>query len=169
MTTLKFGLDEWQKWMGELSFQKAAKKGLVSGAARAIPILHRATDVAPPASDSPKSPRGANNTGQFRRSWKTSRTSDGMTIFNSSSYAPTVEGGRRKGAKMPPSREIARWAQRRAGLSRAEAERVAFVMARAIKKRGLKPRNILRDSLPEIKKVIVEELLHELRLELNRK
>lgn len=166
---VKFNLDSWRKWLGELSFEKAAARGLRAGAARAIPVLHTATDRAPKASDSKRSQRGANNTGAFRRAWKVSNVESGVSIFNSSSYAPVVEGGRRKGAKMPPTKPIAQWAQRRAGLSRKEAERLAFVMARAIKARGLKPRNILKDSIPKITKVVLKEVEHELDLELRKK
>ncbi len=167
-TVVKFNLKSWQKWLGELSFEKAATRGLRAGAMRAIPVLHTATDRAPKASDSKRSQRGANNTGAFRRAWKTGNTPSGVSIFNASSYAPVVEGGRRKGAKQPPTKDIAKWAQRR-GLPRKEAERVAFAIARAIKLRGLKARNILKDSIPKITKVVMKEVEHELSLELGSK
>jgi hypothetical protein len=109
---------------------------------------------------------GANSTGRFRSSWTTDRIDRGISIFNKAPYAPVVEGGRRKGAKMPPPKALVSWAQKRAGLSKADAQAMAFVMARAIKTRGLKARNILKNSIPKIRKLMIEEVLHELRVEL---
>ena len=139
MAEVKFkGLEEWRKHLGDLKFEAAAKRGLISGAMRAIPVLHKATDNAPKAS--PNGARGAN-----------------------------VEGGRRKGARMPPPKALISWAKQRAGLSHKEAEKAAFAMALAIKKRGLKPRNILKNSLGNIKRLMLKEIEHELRLELTTK
>jgi hypothetical protein len=166
MAEVKLDLKTWTKMLGQIKFDKAAERGLLSGALRAIPVLHRATDVAPPASDSPRSTKGASNTGRFRGSWKSARIERGVSIFNKAPYAPIVEGGRRKGAKMPPPKAIAKWAQRRTGVTKEEAQRLAFIMARAIKTRGLKARNILKTSMPQIKKLMIEEVLREMRLEL---
>ena len=167
MVEVKFSLKEWQKWLSNVSFEAAANRGLLSGAARAVPILHRATDIAPPAS--PNGSRGASNTGRFRRSWKTMRIERGVAIFNDAPYAPVVEGGRRKGAKMPPPGALVSWVQRRAGVSKKDAKAAAFLIARAIKQRGLKPRNIQKSSLTNIRRVMLDEVTRELRLELQAK
>lgn len=166
MADIKFNLDQWRVWMDKLDFEKVAVRGIRAGAMRAIPVLHKATDVAPPSHEG--GPRGVNNTGSFRRSWKTSSIAGGVSIFNDRPYAPVIEGGRRKGAPMPPQDAIARWAQRKLGVPRKEAKRMAYAMARAIKARGLKPRNILKDSIPDITKVIIKEIHHELRSEFSR-
>lgn len=163
-TEVKFSLVEWKKWLGDLKFEKAAKRGLDSGAKRALPLLHTATDNAPPAS--PKGSKGAVNTGAFRRRWKSTKIDRGVAIFNDASYAPVIEGGRRKGQPQPPTKPIAGWARKRLGLSTKEAQQAAYVMARAIKKRGLRPRHILKNSLPDIRKAMIREVEIELKREL---
>jgi len=167
VATVKISLKNWIGKLDALDLQRVAERGMKAGALKSIPILHRATDQAPPASRNGE--RGANNTGTFRRSWKTRKTTRGVSIYNNQKYAAVVEGGRRKGAKMPPIDELAKWAQRRAGVSREEARRAAFAMARAIKARGLKPRNILRDSLKEIEKAVIDEIMYELTKEMEKK
>ncbi len=49
-------------------------------------------------------------------------------------HGPVVEFGRRAGAKMPPVAEIRDWAKRK-GIK--DYDRAAFLIARAIKKRGI--------------------------------
>ena len=89
-------------------------------------------------------------------------------------YASIIETGRRKGAKMPKIMEngtpgpIVRWAQRRLGMSQKEAQSVAFVISRAIKRRGLVPRKVMERALPEVERLVREEKLHELDLEMNK-
>ena len=169
MAEVKLDLKTWTKMLGQLKFDGAAVRGLKAGALRAIPVLHRATDIAPPASDSPRSTIGANNTGRFRSSWTTTTIERGISIYNKAPYASVIEGGRRKGAKMPPPKALLGWAQKKAGVSKAEAKQVAFLMARAIKLRGLKARNVLKTSLPDIRKLMVAEVRHELQAELQFK
>ena len=161
---VKFSLKEWENWLGELKFEKAATRGLLSGAMAALPILHTATDNAPPASRNGSI--GAVNTGRFRRSWKSSRIERGVAIVNNATYAPVIEGGRRPGAKMPPQKPLEGWARKKLGVPSKEAKNAAFLMARAIKRRGLKARNVLKSSLPAIRKVVIREVMHELRREL---
>lgn len=70
---------------------------------------------------------------------------------------------------MPPSQAIARWAQRRLGLSEADAKAAAFLIARAIARRGLRGRQILSGSIGELRQMVNEEILRELATEMGRK
>jgi hypothetical protein len=161
---VKFKLDEWQAMLGDVSFERAAKRGLVSGAAAAIPILHQATENAPPAS--PKGTKGAFNTGAYRRAWKSEPSERGARIFNAEPYAPIIESGRRPGEKPPPTEAIAQWAARRLGMSPQDSKAAAFAMARSIGARGLKARKVLGDSLEDIKAMVLHEVMFEIQREL---
>lgn len=62
-------------------------------------------------------------------------------------YAPVMEYGRTAGSRMPPVGPIALWAQRVLGLTEEEAQEVAWPMARAIARRGTKPRRFFRGGV----------------------
>ena len=166
MADVKFTLDEWKDQILKLDFEEAAKRGFLSARHRSIVVLQRATDNAPPAS--PRGARGARHTGRYRRSWKVETHPRGITIFNDAPYAPIIEDGRRKGS-MPPTKPLVKWAKQRIGLSHKEAQWAAFAIALAIKKRGLKPRKVLKDSLPKIKRLMLDEVEHEIGVELTTK
>lgn len=144
---------------------EAIRLGLLSASARMVPIMVRATDEARPAS--PRGTRGAVNTGAFRQRWKatveTRGTSQGVLVANDAPYAGVIEYGRRPGAKQPPSEPLARYAQRKLGLPYAQAKSVGFLMARAIKQRGLKPRYVLTSTGTKVQlyKALYGEVLHE--------
>lgn len=91
--------------------------------------------------------------GTYRRSFEVAKTADGVAIYNPLLYASVIEEGRRPGSKMPPIDEIARWVLRkglvkgRRGVAREKAARgIAFVIARGIARKGMKPRHILAKS-----------------------
>jgi hypothetical protein len=156
----------WQVRLGK-NFMPAARRGLVSGANRCLPLLVRSVDDAPPAS--PGGKQGANNTGAYRRGWSAEATNDGARVWNKVKYAGVIEHGRRKGARQPPQKPIAHWLQRRAGLSEEEAKRMAFVVARSIKRRGLQPRHVMMRVQGDMLRVVNEELKLELRMALGGK
>lgn len=141
------------------------RRGLLSASAQMVPILVRATNTAPPASA--KGSKGAVNTGDFRRRWsampETQGRTQGVLVGNSSPYAGVIEYGRRAGAKMPPIEPLARWAQRKLQLPYAQAKGLAFVMARNIKRRGLRPRLILtsKGTLKLLRQAMTRDVLHE--------
>jgi hypothetical protein len=62
-------------------------------------------------------------------------------------YPDVIENGRRKGARMPPTQPIALWAVRKLGLSTGEAQRVAWVIARGISRKGITAKHVFRDGL----------------------
>ena len=74
----------------------------------------------------------------------------GVIIGNREDYARYVESGRRKGAKMPPVNVIRKWVKLKFGYSGAQARSVAFVIARSISEKGIKPKPIVKRSFPQI-------------------
>lgn len=135
-----------------------AVDGAYLAALRGIDIMQRRTREAPPANPAGVGEGGAVNLGAFLRSWKAERLSDGARVYNISPHAPVVEHGRRQNKKPPPSDVIARWLQRRLGMAEDEARGMAFVVARAIGKRGLKGRKISEGGQEEISEVALEEI-----------
>lgn len=168
MSTIHLQLADFSPYLLRLGprFFKAARRGAIRGAMRGVSTLHRATGQAPPANPQQVGQGGAVNTGRYKRSWKTQAVPDGADIFNVAPYAGVIEHGRAKGFNMP-LKPIANWAQRRLGLSKQDAQKVAFVIARRIKKRGLLPRKVLASSMPTIEADFLTEVRKELERELS--
>ena len=156
--TQVFTTGEWARWMGSLGRRAdaAGQHGLVVASMRVRPVLDKATSHAIRASDN--GTEGAVNVGTYRRSWQTEVTPGRLAVFNRSSYAGIIEYGRRPGARMPPRAAVARWAQRTLGLSEADSRAAAFVMARAIAKRGLRARRVLGGAEAEMGAIVRDEL-----------
>ena len=168
----------------------AAKRGIMSGAARCIPFLVRQTRKAPPANPSGIGTGGAVNTGDFIRRWRAVETSGGARLLNDHPAAKVIELGRRPGSKPPPIAPIAAWVMRRLSgfrpasfgkkvvyplgpkqyakiASRYNAARsVAFAIAKSIGKRGLLGRRILTSDFAKQK--ILEFVRAETIRELTR-
>lgn len=91
--------------------------------------------------------KGAVDTGHYLRNWKVADMTlagiRGVLITNSAAYMAVIERGRTAGAKAPPVNVIASWAQRRLGLPYKEAQRAAWPIAMAIKRRGLYARRVM--------------------------
>ena len=171
MTTMVVTFPEWTRWLKRLGkrYMPAVQRGLLSGAARSLVLLQNRTRDARPANPMRKGEGGAVNTGQYLRSWRTERVPGGVRVWNSAPYAPIVEFGRRKGAKMPPVAEMEIWARRRLELSATEAKRAAFVIARAIARRGLEGRRIMTGARTVMTRYIEQEVQRELEKELKAK
>lgn len=67
---------------------------------------------------------------------------------------------------MPNLGAIEAWAKRRLGLSDKEAKSAAYPIARAIKARGLKPRNVLSGATQQLAELIQKEVIRELQREM---
>ena len=148
-------------------FLPAVKKGVLSGALRSLEVVRSNTEHAPPAcSGSTASSAGAVDTRHYLRGWKAQRTITGAVIFNDSPYAGVVELGRRPGSRPPPSHLLIPWVRRKMHLTESEAVGVAFVLSRAIGKRGQEPRRVLDMSIPDIVKFVDIEIGRELQKEL---
>jgi hypothetical protein len=169
MTVAIFKPKQYQEYMARLAtnYMPTVKRGLLSGAMRTLPTMHRRTREASPANPSGTGKGGAVNTGNYLRAWKARATENGAVVENESPAASIIEYGRRPG-KMPPRDAIARWAQRRLGLKEDDAKGIAFVIGRAIKARGLKARNVLSGATEELAKIILQETEREIKKELER-
>ncbi len=115
-------------------------------------------------------------TAGYRRSWHAVNTPGGATLYNDAPHAIFVENGRKAGSKFPPLSVIVDWVILKGlvkGTARKtrhsastnqlkEAARIAFVIARAIAKRGMRGHHIMektRDRLnPAVKDAIIAAL-----------
>jgi hypothetical protein len=118
--------------------------------------------LAPPASRD--GTVGAFNTGAYARAWKAEKMPWGSLLFNDKTYSPIIEHGARYGAKAPPRKPLAQWARRKLGMSKDGAYAFSYVMAQNIKKRGLRPRRVLKDARKELRLLILKEVKHEVDL-----
>jgi hypothetical protein len=100
--------------------------------------------------------------GTYRQRFKVRMLKTGAAIYNSLPYAPVIEWGRRAGAKMPPPAALVDWVIRkglvprvRKGKSgkgwtvwdqREAAMQIAWMIARAIQKRGQPARAVLSQA-----------------------
>lgn len=126
-----------------------ALRGAMNSTARyALSRFQGRTRNAIPAS--PNGGRGAVATGEYLRAWKIQRGTDTVTVLNDSNQAIFVEKGRRPGRKPPPIEPIRKWAEVRLGLQGAKARAAAVLIARAIGRRGLFPRNVMSGAMPAI-------------------
>ena len=55
--------------------------------------------------------------------------------------------GRKRGARMPPSNKLRPWVRRRWGVRGRAANAAAFVLARSIARKGIKPRRLYKQSI----------------------
>lgn len=174
-------LGEYERALGK-NFPKAAKRGLVQAARSATVIYRTETMQAPPAS--PNGGRGAVATGRFAGGWKVKPTASPFVVhaYNDAPHAKFVEYGRRPG-KPPPVSVIAAWVRIKLGRGSAKAEGgvkrgaggrfvknprdpdaairgLAFVIARAIGRRGLRGRFIRERTMPSVRHQATMALLN---------
>ncbi|MBL8235406.1 MAG: hypothetical protein JNL98_43325 [Bryobacterales bacterium] len=74
--------------------------------------------------------------------------------------APFVEGGRMPMRKMPPKGSLLAWIKFRLKVGEKAAERMEYVIARAIQRQGIKPQPFMAPAF-EAKKGRVVELANE--------
>lgn len=152
----------------------AVRRGLVSAAHRGVETVRLATLRAPPAS--PNGSRGAVNTGAYRRAWAGHASPPGApmaaTLDNAMPYAGIIEHGMRPG-KWVPIEALTMWVLRKlrkklrgntAEARRRDARGLAFVIARAIHRRGLQPRLVATNSNKALTRIARAEVRRELLL-----
>lgn len=184
----------WHRKLAE-RFRPAAQRGIVSGALRSVQWLVKQTRVAAPANPAGVGSGGAVNTGDFIRRWRMVETRNGARLINDHPAAAVIEWGRRPGSRMPPWRAIMEWARRRLPKFRrlkltrgrrkagplsqaqvrateqrisdsfAELRSAAFLIARAIARRGLIGRRILTSDYAKAKilEFVRKETIRELQ------
>ena len=77
--------------------------------------------------------------GFYRSGFRSKVIKRTLEIFQVAKNVNFVDDGRRPGARPPPLQPIREWLARRG-----KPERLAFVVARAIGKRGIRPRNVYK-------------------------
>lgn len=117
------------------------EKAQLAAARETLALFRERTRLAPPASAHGEI--GAVAFGKFLNGWRIVNRGRQVILSNVARHAINVEDGRRKGAKRPPLRALVPWVELKLGLSGAEARSAAFLIARAIGRRGLRPRRIL--------------------------
>lgn len=190
MTTVRMDLPTLVQHQQELgrAFKPALNRALISAGKRCLPVLVRSTREAPPANPNGVGQGGAFNTGAYARAWKSTVIPNGVRLFNDSPYAAVIEKGRRAGSRMPPLEAIERWVLRRlrtkAGTykrgKRAGQEKlrkfgadedlmkaVALQIARAIARRGLRPRLVMGRVMNQLVQTFTNEIENTLDAALN--
>jgi len=90
------------------------------------------------------------NNSHYLQGWKAAKLDNGAVLFNDTPYAAVIEHGRRPGSKQPPLAPIAEWLEQKLrGKVKnrkkrlAQARSLAFVVARAIGRRGLPAHRVM--------------------------
>jgi len=174
---VKMDMNQWYQHMKQLGsrFMPAAERGVFSGAMRCIPHLQKRTTLARAAS--PRGGSGAVDTGLYKAGWRASPIPRGARLFNLRPYSGAIEYGRRPA---PVSREgvqkLRVWAKRNLNLNDKQAERAAYAIARSMTPRSkggggrsLRARKVLTGDEKGLIKIVEEEILRELDMELSRK
>lgn len=81
--------------------------------------------------------------GAYHRNWLAQDIERGSILYNNTKYASILEDGRRPGGRMPPKDLIEAWLSRKKIMSKKDAKRLAWVFARAIARKGIRPRRVL--------------------------
>ncbi len=166
---IKMDMNQWTSYMGKLEhrFMPAMVRGIQAGAARLLPELHNRTRQASPASE--RGTPGALDTGLYLAGWRSAPLLNGAMVYNVRPYSPVIERGRRPApVGRGGIRNLEAWVHRKLKLSGSEARAAAFAIAQTLKKRKLKPRKVLTGDEDALIKIVEEEVMHELDLELGR-
>jgi len=168
---IKMDMRQWNGYMQKLGarYMDAARRGLVSGAMRCIPYLQTRTSQAKAAS--PRGTTGALDTGLYKAAWRSASVHNGSKVFNMRSYAAVIEKGRRRRKKVGRAGRVnlEAWAKRKLKLNDKEARSAAFAIAKKIEQRGLDAREVMMGDEKRLVKLVEEEMLRELDLELGKK
>lgn len=171
MAILRLSVAEWERYHRQLGprLYQAGVLGVRSAALRIIVLMVKRTREAMPASAMGQV--GAVNTGELLRAWKWIAIVGGARILNAKPYSSIVEYGRRPGARRPPIPPIEQWLRRRLQMSEEDAASLAPLVAAAIGRRGLYPRQILTgpDAAAQIRQILDREVRAEIREALARR
>ncbi len=145
-------------------FMQEAYRGLRAVEFFAVATMRYAVMSAPPTSVANMQSRrknapaivakpGAIATGAYRDDWRAKRRTQngsiGVLVYNTKIYAPNIEYGRRPG-RMPPVTAIRKWLQVKFSLPYRRAKRLAWPIAGAIKKNGIRGRKIMTAERTEV-------------------
>lgn len=141
---ITFQMADWARYVRRLgpNLRVAAMAGLERAAFQSVAKLQIKTSAV-----------GAVNYGRYKAAWKWIGIDDGVLIYNDAPYAAVLEDGRQVGARPPPSKALAQWAQRKMGLNAQDAARLGFVIARSISQKGILGRKVMTSTLPLIRQM----------------
>jgi hypothetical protein len=101
--------------------------------------------------------------GGYTRAWKASVEGRSLTIYNQAPYAAVIEHGRRPGGRMPPVKALVPWVRRKLGVGDAEAQSVAFLVARKIARDGTPGKQILSRAEDALVELVRAEVIDAVR------
>jgi hypothetical protein len=133
--------------------EQAAIRGMRSAALRGVGIVQAAI--------SDTSPFPAEDTGRLKRSVHYVREDDGARVEVDAPHAPHIEYGTRP--HTPPLEPLITWAVRKFRVPEEEALKIARGVQKKIQKEGTEPRHYMKDSIPKIEKVMMREIMAEIR------
>jgi hypothetical protein len=143
-------LGRYEKRLSAGVFKRAVKEGQMEAAKASLHLLQQRTRTAPPASAN--GGRGAVDTEAFLKGWKVESSGLETAVRNRAKHAVFVEEGRKAG-RPPPVRALIPWVRRKLGPPTELLGAVAFLVARAIGRRGLWGRFILAGAIQKIDKI----------------
>jgi hypothetical protein len=142
-------LKNFGKVLGEFSHRRISeiKKGVISGVAKSIPELVKASPV---------------DTALYAQSWAFTADEEGVILGNYAPHSPIIEFGARPFT--PPIRPLLEWAKRvlqdpsQPPNFSPEVWRLAKGTQKKISEFGMEPKHVLKNMLPKIIENIREEL-----------
>jgi len=144
-------LGKFEQRLVRSQLRKAIVEGQLVAAMETLALLKEKTMSAPPAS--PNGGEGAYDLGAFYKGWQVSHRGRIVRVENVAPHAVYVERGRRKNRTPPPVSAIIGWVRRKLALTGKSARTAAFLIARAIGRRGLRGRKLIATNLPAIDRI----------------
>lgn len=134
--------------------EDAVIRGLRSAALRGVGFVVEEIDRA--------EPYPAVNFGVLRQSTKRALLPKGAQVYNDAPHFPFMEYGTRP--HFPPIAPLVVWATRKFGVDEAEAEAIAWAVAKKIAREGIAPRGFFAKAMVRMQAVVQAEIGHELEL-----
>jgi hypothetical protein len=130
---------------------KVINKGLNKAAHRGRSMLVKKTPV---------------DMGQMKNSWRVIKTD----IVNDAPHAGIIEeGARPHKVNAAGIASLTAWARRKLGVNEKEAKGIAFAIAKKLEKEGQKGHFIVRDSVDDLRRFAVNEVVREINKQANRR
>lgn len=143
-------LGKYEQRLASGVFRQAVRAAQNAAGRESVALLRKRTREARPAS--PGGGVGAVDRRRFLNGWVVESQGLTTTVGNTAPHAAFVEYGRRPG-KPPPTSALRGWVRRKLGASGKAADALAFLVARAIGRRGLLGRYILEGAFSRISRL----------------
>ena len=133
--------------------EPAMRKGVFIGAQRSLGVFRKTAQLL--------GAWGRGGMPNYMGSFRASKHPLGAMIYNFAPYAGVIEWGRRAGfgVSKEGQLQLAQWVRRKLRVkNESEVRSLVFVIARAIKARGLQPRNVMKRALPYAMRLVNQEI-----------